>query len=58
MTASGGTTNSTTSVSFQLFRNMAILVATIITVPQARSSMDQPMVSPRRWVSLVMRLIR
>ena len=56
--ARGGTTINTTRVSRQLFKNMAMLVATIITAPQARSSRDQPMVSARRWVSLVTRLSR
>ena len=37
---------------------MVALAATIITPPQARSSKDQPMVSAKRWVSLVIRLIR
>ena len=40
--------------------NMAIVTEhiTSITTPQNRSSRLQPMVSARRWISLVMRLIR
>ena len=58
ITARGGSTSITTRASCQFSRNICTEQATRYTAPQHRSSSDQPMVSARRWVSLVMRDIR
>ena len=58
ITARGGSTQITTSASRQFSTNICAEQATRNTAPQHRSSSDQPMVSPRRWVSLVSRDIR
>ena len=58
ITASGGSTRRITSVSCQLSSSICTVQLTRNTEPQHRSRMDQPMVSPRRWVSLVRRDMR
>ena len=58
ITASGGSTSITTSASFQFSTSIWMEQATRNTAPQQRSTSDQPMVSPMRWVSVVRRLIR
>ena len=58
ISASGGTTSTMTAASFQCKMNICKEHISRKITPHTKSSSDQPMVSARRWVSVVMRLSR